>query len=149
VPLLPGPGVISLARGVPAPEMFPVRELAEASRLAFRDHSATALNYGPPAGFRPLQEWLAGQARWSVPAGGYFLWLELPDQVRSEALLPDAERAGVTFVPGPGFFADGRGQNAARLAFSFPSVGDILTGSDRLTEVVPRRLACPARPVTT
>jgi 2-aminoadipate transaminase len=399
VPLLPGPGVISLARGVPAPEMFPVRELAEASRLAFRDHSATALNYGPPAGFRPLQEWLgdrhgaapgqvvitpgsyilltlllrvlagrgpvlveaptydrmvsllrqpgrgdgprpghspgpghspadrvvaiargadgidlaaleryletaavppaflyvmptfhnptgstmpvpdrerladlavrhslllveddpygqlrfdgepplsvrdlldargaghlgvfvssfskivapglrvgygivpehlarpieraaleayvspplwpqavvleflaagflpahlarvramlrerrdalingldrglAGQARWSVPDGGYFLWLELPGRVRSAALLGDAERAGVTFVPGPGFFADGRGENAARLSFSFPSASDILTGADRLATVVQRRLARPARAVTT
>lgn len=56
--VLPDPGVISFARGVPAPEMFPTDELAEASRRAFRKHSATALNYGPPAGFRPLQEWL-------------------------------------------------------------------------------------------
>src|ERR1700729_943702 len=128
--------------------MFPVRELAEASRLAFRDHSATALNYGPPAGFRPLQEWLgdrrgaaaagflpahlarvramlrergdalingldrglAGQARWSVPDGGYFLWLELPGRVRSAAVLGDAERAGGAVVAGSGFFAGGRGE---------------------------------------
>jgi DNA-binding transcriptional MocR family regulator len=39
--------------------MFPADQLAEASRQAFRKHSATALNYGAPGGFRPLQEWLA------------------------------------------------------------------------------------------
>ena len=56
--VLPASGVISFARGIPAPEMFPSDELAEASRRAFQKHRATALNYGAPAGFRPLQEWL-------------------------------------------------------------------------------------------
>ena len=59
VSVLPASGVISLARGVPAPDLFPVTELGEASRRAFARHSATALNYGPPGGFGPLQEWLA------------------------------------------------------------------------------------------
>ena len=53
---LPGSGVISFARGIPSPDLFPVRELAEASRRAFANHSDTALNYGPPAGFPPLAE---------------------------------------------------------------------------------------------
>src|SRR5215471_17277180 len=48
--------MISFARGIPSPDLFPVRELAEASRRAFANHSDTALNYGPPAGFRPLAE---------------------------------------------------------------------------------------------
>ena len=59
--VLPASGVISFARGIPAPEMFPSDELAEATRLAFRRHSATALNYGPPCGFGPLREWLGDQ----------------------------------------------------------------------------------------
>lgn len=59
--VLPGPGHISFARGVPAPEMFPTEELAEASHKAFREHSATALNYGSPGGFRPLQEWIGAR----------------------------------------------------------------------------------------
>ena len=51
--------MISFARGIPAPEMFPTAELAEASQRAFEKHGATALNYGAPGGFGPLQEWLA------------------------------------------------------------------------------------------
>jgi 2-aminoadipate transaminase len=78
VSVLPASEVISFARGVPAPDLFPVRELAEASRLAFQKHSATALNYGPPAGFRPLQEWLGDRhavtpGRIVITPGSYIL----------------------------------------------------------------------------
>jgi 2-aminoadipate transaminase len=59
VSVLPTPGIISFARGIPAPEMFPTVELAEASRRAFQKHGATALNYGRPGGFPPLQDWIA------------------------------------------------------------------------------------------
>ena len=43
---------------------------------------------------------------WSHPAGGYFVWLEL-DGADATALAADTEQEGVTFVPGPGFFAAG------------------------------------------
>jgi 2-aminoadipate transaminase len=55
--------VVSFARGIPAPEMFPADELAEASRRAFGKHRATALNYGAPGGFPPLQQWIAARQR--------------------------------------------------------------------------------------
>ena len=59
--VLPESGMISFARGIPAPEMFPADELAEAAQRAFARHRATALNYGPPAGFAPLREWIAAE----------------------------------------------------------------------------------------
>jgi 2-aminoadipate transaminase len=96
-----------------------------------------------------LDAGLSGHARWSVPDGGYFLWLELPEQLRSVDLLEDCERDGVTFVPGPDCFPDGSGgQNAARLSFSFPSLGDIAVGTDRLTAAARRRLNIPDDAVT-
>jgi 2-aminoadipate transaminase len=61
VSVLPDPGVISFARGVPAPETFPVEALARATRRAIEQHGRIALNYGDPAGFGPLREWLASQ----------------------------------------------------------------------------------------
>lgn len=87
-----------------------------------------------------LQAGLSGQARWSAPDGGYFLWLELPKCLRSADLLADCEQAGVTFAPGSGFFFDGGGESFARLSFSFPAAGDILVGADRLTAAARRRL---------
>jgi DNA-binding transcriptional MocR family regulator len=91
-----------------------------------------------------LEAGLGGKARWEAPDGGYFLWLELPDGLRSDDLLADCERAGVTFAPGPGFFYDGGGERYARLCFSFPSLDDIRVGADRLTAAARRQL--DARP---
>ena len=87
-----------------------------------------------------LEAGLPAAATWSVPDGGYFLWLELPG-ARTAGLLAEAERAGVTFVPGPGFFSDGGGDNAARLSFSFHAPADIRAGTDRLTAVARRHLS--------
>jgi len=72
------PGVISFARGIPSPDLFPARELAEASRRAFAKHSDTALNNGPPAGFQPLAERLGDRhgvapGRVVITPGSYIL----------------------------------------------------------------------------
>ena len=96
-----------------------------------------------------LEAGLGGQARWDTPDGGYFLWLELPGDLRSDDLLADCERAGVTFAPGPGFFYDGGGERYARLCFSFPSLGDIRAGADRLTAAARRLLKTPTTQGTT
>jgi DNA-binding transcriptional MocR family regulator len=91
-----------------------------------------------------LDAGLSGHARWSVPDGGYFLWLELPERLSSADLLEDCERAGVTFVPGADcFFGGSGGQNAARLSFSFPALDDIRVGADRLTAAARHRLNIP------
>jgi 2-aminoadipate transaminase len=101
-----------------------------------------------------LEAGLGEQARWSVPDGGYFLWLELPEALRAVDLLAQCEQAGVTFAPGSGFFygsgsgagAGGAtgggagGEHSARLCFSFPSVADIRAGADRLTAAARRLL---------
>ncbi len=80
-----------------------------------------------------LAEGLDGWAGdWWSPDGGYFLWLTLPEGISAAALLAECERAGVTFVPGSGFFADGGGDDCARLSFSFPGVAQIQAGAGRL-----------------
>ena len=72
-----------------------------------------------------------------------------PEQLRSVDLLEDCERDGVTFVPGPDcFFGGDGGQNAARISFSFPPLGDIAVGADRLTAAARRRLSIPDDAVT-
>ncbi len=56
--VLPEPGVISFARGIPAPESFPLEQLARAAHSAIERHGRIALNYGDPQGYAPLCEWL-------------------------------------------------------------------------------------------
>lgn len=69
------------------------------------------------------------EASWSIPTGGYFVWLELPDGVVAREALSASEAAGVTFVPGGDFYLDEeQGRSAARLAFSFASVEEIDDG---------------------
>jgi 2-aminoadipate transaminase len=77
-----------------------------------------------------LEEHMPDGAAWSHPEGGYFIWLDLPDDPGD--LLARAEAAGVTFVKGTDFFADGSGARSLRLAFSFVSPDEVREGVARL-----------------
>jgi 2-aminoadipate transaminase len=54
-------GVISFARGVPAPECLPVEELADCARAAIERDGTSVLSYGPGGGYGPLREWIASR----------------------------------------------------------------------------------------
>jgi 2-aminoadipate transaminase len=53
------PGLISFAGGLPAPEVFPVAEIAEASARVLRDEGARALQYSATEGYQPLRQMIA------------------------------------------------------------------------------------------
>lgn len=57
------PDVISLAGGLPAPELFPGEAVADAFAHVARNQSAVALQYGPAEGIEPLRELVAAQMR--------------------------------------------------------------------------------------
>jgi len=80
-----------------------------------------------------LERELGAHARWNRPEGGYFLWLELAEDVDASELLVRAAEAGVTFVPGADF---GGAANTVRLAFSFVSPAEIDEGVSRLARLV-------------
>ena len=58
-----------------------------------------------------------------MPEGGYFLWLDLKDDVDSKALLAEAKEEGVTFVAGPDFMLEG-GSSSLRLSFAPVPAGE-------------------------
>jgi 2-aminoadipate transaminase len=58
---------------------------------------------------------LLPEATFDRPAGGWFVWLRLPDGIDTARLLPAAEAAGVSFVPGARFWGAAR---FLRLSFS-------------------------------
>jgi 2-aminoadipate transaminase len=71
--------------------------------------------------------------RWSNPEGGYFVWLDFPEEVDAGDLLSRGEAAGVTFVKGSDFYPRGaRGEHSARLAYSYVSPSEIADGIARL-----------------
>jgi 2-aminoadipate transaminase len=53
------PDFISLAGGLPAPELFPVTEIAEAARRCFAEDGAAALQYSTTEGYAPLRAAIA------------------------------------------------------------------------------------------
>ncbi|HQX76027.1 MAG TPA: hypothetical protein PL074_06925, partial [Thermoflexales bacterium] len=53
------PGMISLAGGTPAPEVFPVEDIAAASERAIIQKTIDSLQYGLTEGYTPLREYLA------------------------------------------------------------------------------------------
>ena len=53
------PDVISLAGGLPAPELFPIDEYRRAFEWVLESDGAQALQYGPSEGYRPLRALLA------------------------------------------------------------------------------------------
>src|SRR5262249_44806327 len=55
------PDVISLAGGLPAPELFPVDEYRRAFEWVLETNGASALQYSTTEGYRPLRELLASR----------------------------------------------------------------------------------------
>jgi len=73
---------------------------------------------------------------WTRPQGGLFLWVTLPPSLDATALLAEALRRQVTFVPGTPFHADGSGRHTMRLNFSYSPPEQIEMGIQRLGEAL-------------
>jgi 2-aminoadipate transaminase len=76
------------------------------------------------------------EAQMVVPKGGYFLWIDLGPGADTTALGARAAEAGVPFVKGADFFADGGGTTCLRLAFSAVPADRIREGIERLGAVI-------------
>ncbi len=86
--------------------------------------------------FSALKDNLSGIATWSKPKGGFFIWLKVPDFLNTKEILADAVRNKVAFVPGTGFYADGRGKDSARIAFCTESRENIEKGMKILAKII-------------
>ena len=75
-------------------------------------------------------------ARWTRPAGGFFILMELRPEVDAAKLLPDAIESGVAYVPGQPFFVDDTGANTLRLAYSKETPEKIADGIARLCRLL-------------
>ena len=85
---------------------------------------------------RALGEHFPADARWTRPAGGFYVWATLPEFVDTRTLLAAAIERRVAYVPGTGFYADGRGATQMRLAFCYPPEDRIAEGVRRLGELL-------------
>lgn len=95
-----------------------------------RDLMLAALERGLPAG-----------CTWTKPSGGLFLWVTLPAQLDTTALLATAAREKIAFVPGAPFWVGEPVRNTLRLNFSNATDEAIETGMTRFCAVVRAALA--------
>ncbi len=75
-------------------------------------------------------------ATWTVPEGGFYVWLTLPEGFDTTAMLPRAVSARVAYVPGAAFYADGFGTRQMRLSYCYPTPERIVEGVRRLATVL-------------
>lgn len=107
---------------------FPWREQIKVFNTMYserRDAMLTALDAMMPDG-----------CTWTEPEGGFFVWATLPEGIDSKAMLPRAVTERVAYVPGTGFYADGRGKASMRLSFCYPTPEQIREGVRRLVGAI-------------
>lgn len=83
-----------------------------------------------------LQAMMPEGTTWTIPAGGFYSWLTLPNGLDATAMLPRAIAALVAYVPGTGFYVDGQGRQNLRLSYCYPEPDRIREGVRRLAAVV-------------
>jgi DNA-binding transcriptional MocR family regulator len=76
------------------------------------------------------------ELHWTIPNGGFYLWVTLTEGLDSKSMLPRAVKELVAYTPGTAFYADGSGRSHLRLAFCYPPPEEIREGIRRLATVV-------------
>mgnify|MGYP006271756107 FL=1 len=84
------------------------------------------------------------EATWTKPGGGFYVWVTLPPEIDTKAMVPKAIVAKVAYVPGSAFYADGFGSWQMRLSYCHPTPERIREGVKSLGAVVKKELASRA-----
>jgi 2-aminoadipate transaminase len=87
-----------------------------------------------------LLEFMPKEVDWTRPEGGLFVWATLPSYLDTTAMLPQAVKKNVAYVPGEGFYAGEAAKNCMRLNFSFVEPEKIRRGIEILAEVIRERM---------
>jgi DNA-binding transcriptional MocR family regulator len=82
----------------------------EKLRLAYRKRAYIMLD--------ALKQYMPAGVSWTIPRGGFYIWVTLPDNMNSTAVFNEAFANGAAFVIGSAFDPDGTKNDCLRLAFS-------------------------------
>ncbi len=83
-----------------------------------------------------IEEHFPGEARFTRPEGGMFLWITLPEGLPAMDVFKQAVARKVAFVPGDPFYVNRQGVNTFRLNYSCVDEETIGTGIKRLGVVL-------------
>ncbi|MEE4241208.1 MAG: PLP-dependent aminotransferase family protein [Desulfopila sp.] len=107
-----------------------------AMKKIYQERMKTMLNF--------LQKLMPKGVRWSEPAGGFSLLVELPQGYSSVALLLSSTEKGVSFLPGPLFDIDHRYVHALRLSTAWADKNEIQEGIELLASAIEELIRHPA-----
>lgn len=83
-----------------------------------------------------VTRYFPAQTRVSPPSGGYFLWLELPEQVDALKVFHAALAQGISIAPGPIFSPTRRFRNCIRLNYGTPWTDTSETAMQTLGKII-------------
>ena len=94
-----------------------------------------------------LQDYMPRQCRWTIPQGGMFVWVTLPEQLSATRIcqrLRDEEQ--VMCLPGQVFYQNRSDSHTLRLSFSLESKANIRIGIEALARVIDQELSTTVFP---
>jgi 2-aminoadipate transaminase len=87
-----------------------------------------------------LKKYFPKGSKWTIPNGGMFIWIKLPEGINTNIMLRKAIAKKVAYVSGDAFYPDGGNYNSMRLNFSFSNDDVIKNGIRRLANVINEEL---------
>ncbi|MBE2277122.1 MAG: PLP-dependent aminotransferase family protein [Rhodobacteraceae bacterium] len=127
---------------------FTQRIVLEAMRTGLIDHHITELSEVMAAHLRAMCASIdrhLPDARYNVPNGGYFLWLELPADVSAAQVTLAASASGAAIFSGDLFFGTVPAQGFVRLCFATSTPERIDLGIRRIAEAIHRLRESPEK----
>ena len=83
-----------------------------------------------------LHQYLPDEVQMTKPGGGMFIWLTLPEGLRSDELIHRTMQRGVIFVPGNSFFTKGQGSRHIRMNFTNAELPEMEKGVKVMAEEI-------------
>ncbi|MDC7124951.1 MAG: PLP-dependent aminotransferase family protein [Spirochaetales bacterium] len=83
-----------------------------------------------------LSRFLPENTAVSQPQGGYYLWVQLANNIDTLELFEKALAAGISIVPGPAFSPEERYHNCMRITFASPITSETEKGIERLSSLI-------------
>ena len=86
--------------------------------------------------YNTMLEEFPEEVKFAKPTGGLFLWVELPEYMNAAELATECLKENVAYVPGEGFYPDGKVKNTFRMNYSCMPEDKIVEGIKRLAKVI-------------
>jgi DNA-binding transcriptional MocR family regulator len=110
--------------------------IEEGMQDAYLSHLHTTYRQRIAALDDALRSELGERISYTVPQGGYFFWLRLPEGLDAAALQEHAAHYKVGYRPGVRFSSRGELRNYLRLSFAFYESAQLAEGARRLAKTI-------------